>query len=97
MLYQDIPLPGVPVSTHITRQLPDMSNKAVFLEARLKDYTKYLTELLGNLTTRFECNTFAVCVSIGKLLDFDNIVSPTTNDLLLTMNPMLIENRDDLS
>ena len=75
-LFHDVPLPDLPVtvSTHRTRQTVDMSNSVSFLLDQLLTYSNYITELSRNFIARFEDDTLKICVSIGKLINFDNLV-----------------------
>ena len=93
--YKGVPLPDVAVSTIITRQSENMTDTAAFLISHLEQYSKYLKELLSNLKSRFECQTFEICVSIGKLFNFDSVYDPSYDNLVLIMNPMKIESKEE--
>ena len=95
--YQDVPLPEVPVS--IRRLRKHTSGKLVndlnFLDDRLRVYGGYLEKLLFYIDQRFKCDTFEICLNMGKLFNIHNLLFPSTG-ILSTMNPLNIESKEDL-
>ena len=84
--FQGVPLPQFPISTYLTRQHPDMSNSASFLLNSLNNYFQF--------NYRFQCKTFDIAVSIGKLLNFDSLISPSYHELYMLMNPSNLDTFD---
>ena len=98
-LFKDICVPDVPVSKQRTRQTANattLDKTAEFLIARLADYKLYLTDLLNNVTLRFNTETFNICTSIGKILNFDALYSAKNDELTMLMNPRnILQFQDD--
>ena len=99
-VFKGVCVPDVPVSTQRTRQTVNVAstNKTTeFLVTHLSDYLLYLNDLLDNITTRFNTETFSICISIGKILNLDALFSVKTDELSLNMNPRDITSDDEFN
>ena len=60
----------------------------------LHNYDVYITSLIKNVNSRFQGETFDIAIAIGKLLNFDSLISPCYHELSTIMNPSEIETFD---
>ena len=96
-VFKDVALPDIPLSGRQTRRMTQAtSNAVVFLDDRLYKYAGYLRKLIYNCDERFNCKTFDICVSIGKLFNFKLEFYPSLTELDNNMNPFNIETSQQL-